>query len=113
MKETSLASIKPLQNNQFWFLAIAAGLIAVHVSLYFRLNGPLNQVCITLLGLAAVFSLLSEKRHTLKFESDIFSSLLGISLIAFTLYRSLFINLVDFLVDLAPFTGLLGLSTLR
>jgi len=110
MKETSLASIKPLQDNQFWFLAIAAGLIAVHVSLYLKLNGTLNQVSISLLGLAAVFSLLSEKRHTLKFESDIFSTLLGVLLIAFVLVRSLFATKVDSFVELTPFIGMLGLA---
>lgn len=110
MKETSLASIKPLENTQFWFLAIAAGLIAVHVSLYLKLGGTFNQVTISLLGLAAVFTLLSEKRHTLKLESDLFSSLLGILLIAFILVRSLYINAVDSFVELAPFIGLLGLA---
>jgi cyanoexosortase A len=112
MKINALAQIKPLENTQFWLLAIAGSLTAVYASLYTRLDGNLSQVTITLLGLAAVFSLLAEKRHTLKFESDIFSSLLGILLIAFALLRSNYVMAVDSFVDLIPFIGFLGIALL-
>jgi len=112
MKINSLAEIKPLENTQFWLLAIAGSLTAVYVSLYMRLDGNLSQVTISLLGLGAVFSLLAEKRQTLKFESDIFSSLLGILLIAFTLLRSNYVIAVDSFVELTPFIVFLGLALL-
>lgn len=112
MKINSLAEIKPLENTQFWLLAIAGSLTAVYVSLYMRLDGNLSQVTISLLGLGAVFSLLAEKRQTLKFESDIFSSLLGILLIAFTLLRSNYVITVDSFVELTPFIVFLGLALL-
>lgn len=110
MKGTSLASIKPLENTQFWLLAIAGGLVAVYVSLYLKLYGSINQVSICLLGLFAVSSLLAEKRHTLKFESDIFSTLVGTLLIAFVLVRALSVSSIDFFVELSPFIGLFGIA---
>ncbi len=112
MKINSLAQIKPLENTQFWLLAIAGSLTAVYVSLYIRLDGNLSQVTISLLGLGAVFSLLAEKRQTLKFESDIFSSLVGIVLIAFALLRSNYVVVVDSFVELTPFIVFLGLALL-
>ena len=112
MKINSLAQIKPLENTQFWLLAIAGSLTAVYVSLYMRLDGDLSQVTISLLGLGAVFSLLAEKRQTLKLESDIFSSLLGILIIAFALLRSNYVVTVDSFVELTPFIVFLGLALL-
>ncbi len=112
MKNDYLAAIKPLENTQFWLLAIAGSLTAVYVSLYLKVEGNVSQVAISLLGLAGVFSLLEEKRQKLKFESDIFSSLLGILLITFVLLRSNYVNVVDSFVELSPFIGFLGLALL-
>ncbi len=112
MKNNSLAAIKSLENTQFWLLAIASSLTAVYITLYMRLDGNLSQLTISLLGLGAVFSLLAEKRQTLKFESDIFSSLLGILLIAFALLRSNYVAAIDSFVELTPFIVFLGLALL-
>lgn len=112
MKIDSLAKLKPLENTQFWLLAIASSLTALYVSLYLRLDGDLSQLTISLLGLGAVFSLLAEKRQTLKLVSDIFSSLLGILLIAFALLRSNYVVGVDSIVEFTPFIVFLGLALL-
>lgn len=112
MKATSLASLKPLKNTEFWLLAIASGLIAVHLSLSWRLNTNLSELSMSLLCWGAVLSLLSDKRHTLKLESDFFSSLLGLLLIAFVLLRSLFITSIDPIFDFSPFIAALGLAML-
>jgi hypothetical protein len=81
MKATSLASIRPLQNTQFWLLAIAGGLIALQLSLSWRLSGDFNQVSISILYWGAVLSLIWEKRHTLSLKV-VFSSLVGLLIIA-------------------------------
>lgn len=112
MKATSLASLKPLQNTQFWLLAIAGGLIAVHLSLSWRLSTNVSQLSISVLGWGAVFSLLWDKRHTLRLESDVFSSLVGVLLIAFVLLRSLFVTSIDSIFDLSPFIAGLGVALL-
>jgi len=112
MKATSLASIRPLQNTQFWLLAIAGGLIALQLSLSWRLSGDFNQVSISILYWGAVLSLIWEKRHTLSLKSGIFSSLVGLLIIAFVLLRSFFITSFDALFDLSPLIIGLGLALL-
>jgi cyanoexosortase A len=112
MKNNSLAAIKPLENTLFWLLAISGGLTAVYTSLYIRLDGNLSQLTISLLGLGAVFSLLADKRQTLKLESDIFSSFLGILIIAFVLIRSNYVDAVDSFVELTPFIVFLAIALL-
>ena len=112
MKATSLAVVKPLQNMQFWLLAIAGGLIAVHLSLTWRVAPDTGKLSISVLGWGAALSMLWEKRHTLSLESDVFSSLLGLFLIAFVLLKSLFVTSYDSVVDLTPFIAGLGLAML-
>ena len=112
MKNISLATIKPLENPQFWLLAIAGSLTAVYISLYMRFDGNSSQLTISLLGLGAVFSLLADKRQTLKLESDLFSSLLGVLLIAYVLFRSNYIIVIDSFVELTPFVAFVGLALL-
>lgn len=112
MKATSLAVGKPLQNTQFWLLAIAGGLIAVHLSLTWRVAPDTGRLSISVLGWGAALSMLWEKRHTLILESDVFSSLLGLLLIAFVLLKSLFVTSYDSVVDLTPFIAGLGLAML-
>lgn len=112
MKATSLTSLKPLQNTEFWLLAITGGLIAVHLSLSWRLNANLSQLSISVLGWGAVLSLLWDKRHTFKLQSDVFSSLLGLLLIAFVLLRSLSVTQIDSVFELSPFIAALGVAML-
>jgi len=112
MKATSFASIRPLQNTQFWLLAIAGGLIAVHLSLSWRLSGDFNRMSISVLCWGAVLSLLWEKRHTLSLKSGIFSSTLALLIITFFLLRSFFITSFDALFDLSPLIAGLGLAML-
>jgi cyanoexosortase A len=112
MKATSLNSLKPLQNTEFWLLAIAGGLIAVHLSLSWRLDANLSQLSISVLGWGAVLSLLWDKRHTFKLQSDVFSSLLGLLLIAFVLLRSLSVTQIDSVFELSPFIAALGVAML-
>ncbi len=100
------------QKTQFWLLAIAGGLIAIQLSLTWKLNQDVSQKIVVGLYWVAVFSLLREKRHTLELESDIFSSLLGLSLLAFVLVRSLLMTSPDSIYDLSFFLAALGLALL-
>lgn len=109
---TFLGLTRRLQNTQFWLLAIAGGLIAVHLSLTWRIDGDLSQMAMSALAWGAALSLLWEKRHNLSFESDIFSSVLGLLFIAFVLFRSLFVTGFDSLVQLSPVITALGLAML-
>jgi len=112
MKANSLASIRPLQNTQFWLLVLTGGLIAVHLSLSWKITPNFSHLGIIVLGWGAVLSLLWEKRHSLNLESDVFSSLLGVLLIAFVLFRSWFVISFDAVFDISPFITALGLAML-
>lgn len=111
MKANSLAELK-LHNTQFWLLAIAGGLIAIHLSLSWRSDPSMSQFSLSVLCWAAVLSLLWDKRHKLILESDIFSSLLGLSLIAFVLFRSAMMTSFDAVFNLTPLIAGLGLAML-
>lgn len=112
MKATSIAEFRPLKNTQFWLLAIAGGLIAIHLSLSWRSDPNLTGVSMSILCWGAVLSLLWEKRHTLTFKSDILSSILGLLLIAFVLVRSVLMTSFDSVFYLSPFVAGLGLALL-
>jgi len=111
MKEISLPSGR-CQRTQFWLLAIAGGLIAIQISLTWRLTKDSSQVTVVGLYWGAVISLLWEKRRNLNIESDILSSLLGLLLVAFVLVRSLLMTSYDSIYYLSNFMAALGLALL-
>lgn len=112
MKATFLTEIRPLQNSQFWLLAIASGLVAIHMSLSWRSNPDLSHLSMTILCWGAVFSLLWDKRHTLTLGSDMFSGVLGSLLIAFVLLRTVLMSSFDTVFTLSPVIAAIGLALL-
>ena len=104
--------IKPLKNTQFWLLAIAGCLVGIHLSLSWKSEPNLSQLSMSILCWGAVFTLLSEKYRKLNLDSDVFSSLLGLLLIAFVLFRSLLMTSFDAVFELTPFIAGLGLAML-
>ena len=111
MKAISL-ELRPLRTTQFWLLAIAGGIIATHLSLSWRVAPDIGRLSITILGWGAALSLLWEKRHTLTLETDVFSSFIGLILIAFVLLKSFFVTTYDSVIDITPFIAGLGLAML-
>ena len=112
MNSSSLSVIKPLKNTHFWLLAIAGGLIAIHLSLSWKSDPNLSGLSMSVLCWGAVLTLLWEKRQNLRLESDILSSLIGLLLIAFVLIRSLVMTSFDSVFELTPFIAGLGLAML-
>jgi cyanoexosortase A len=110
MKVFSQNGWRSLQHPQSWLLAIAGGIAAIHLSLSWRSNADINQLCLSLLCWFAVATLLWEKRHNLILQSDIFSSLLGFILLGFVLLRSLWMTSFDNLFHFTPFIAALGLA---
>ncbi len=111
-KATSLGEFRPLKNTQFWLLAIAGSLIAIHLNLIWRSDPNLTGASLSVLGWGAVLSLLWEKRHTFSFKSDVLSSFFGLLLIAFVLVRSVVMTSFDSVFFLCPFIAGLGLALL-
>ncbi|MBW4612488.1 MAG: cyanoexosortase A [Desmonostoc vinosum HA7617-LM4] len=90
MKSNHLTPAKLIENPQIWILGIAAGLMAIILTLTWR-SGDVSQMGMSLLFLFAVASLLGEKRHKLSLESGIFPSVVGLSLIALILWQSTYL----------------------
>lgn len=102
-----LATVK---TTQFWLLAIAAGLIAIHLTLSGRDDDVSSQAIGTLYWLAASF-LVWQKRHRLILESGLISSLTGVLLIVGVIVRSTSLPSTNFL-SVFPFLSGLGLGLL-
>jgi cyanoexosortase A len=104
---TEINWLKQLQEPKYWLLGIAAGSIALHLTLISRTeNTDLFGTMMLFWGVVAF--LIWERHESLNLESGIFGSFLGATLIAFTLLKSSSISGYDFFLRLAPF--LFGLS---
>ncbi len=110
MKATHQAPVKLLKKSPFWLLGIAAGLIAIHLTLTWR-AGIIGYLGLSVLSGLASWSLLWEKRHSLNLESGIIPSFLGVSLIAWVLWKSAGLTEPDF-VRLSPLISAVGLALL-
>lgn len=100
-----------LLQPKYLLLAIAAGLITLSIHLAMKseftdLGGT------TLLFWVAVSSQLWQKRSILKLYSDIFSTLLGTSLIALVLFRCQFPYVDESFLRISPILSLLGFALL-
>ncbi|MBW4450208.1 MAG: cyanoexosortase A [Spirirestis rafaelensis WJT71-NPBG6] len=111
MKSIHLTPVSRLKNAQFWLLAIGAGLIAIHITLTCKANNP-NLLSASFIFWAAVSSLVWEKRDTFKLESGMFSSFLGLSIIAIVLLKSASLKSLDGFLYLSPSICALGLALL-
>ncbi len=110
MNITEIALPKLLKDIRYWLLGIAAGLEAICLTLIWKADDT-GHLGMSLLFLFAVGSLTWEKRNTLKFESEVMPSIVGIGLISWVLWQSA--NLADGnTMRLLSFTSALGLALL-
>ncbi|WP_013323981.1 cyanoexosortase A [Gloeothece verrucosa] len=98
--------LKQLQKPNYWLLGLAAAVVALHLTLLDR-SGEQNLLSLSILLWLSIASLLWDKREDLKLESGIFSSLLGIILLAIVLARSL--SPAGYHFGVAPFLSGLAL----
>ena len=111
MKITPLPSLKKLNEPQFWLLSIAAGLIALHLTLTSRAYDT-KLLVISAGAWTAASCLVYRKRHSLKLEMGVVSSALGISLIALVLLKSSSLSDYDTFLRISPLVGAIGLGLL-
>jgi hypothetical protein len=78
--------VKPLKSSKFWLTGIAAGLVAIHLNVTFRL-GELNLLSMSALFWLVVSSLVWRKHNSLSLESGVLASCLGATLIAALLLK--------------------------
>ncbi len=101
-------SVKDLK---LWLLGLAAGLIALHLTLTWK-SGNSDLLSTTVLFWVAVSALLWKKRDTLNLESDVFSSFLGASLLTLVLLKSAHLSGNPSFLRISPFLSGLGLGLL-
>ncbi|MCC5638260.1 cyanoexosortase A [Nostoc sp. CHAB 5844] len=113
MKATHVLN-QPLKNPQLWLLGIGGGLVAILLTIIWKAEDD-SHLGMTVLSLFAVASLLGDKKHKLKLESDVISSVLGTVLIAIVLWYSIYLpqgKLLAVYTHLSPFVVALGLGLL-
>ena len=96
-------------DSKFWLLAIATGLIVIHLTLEFRNNQ--SGLPDTLLYWFAASSLVWKKRHELHLKSGWLGTGLGLCLIAIVLLKSQVLSAnVDSFLRVAPLMSAVGLG---
>ncbi len=109
---TEINWLKQVQEPKYWLLGIASGLIALHLTLTSRTNDT-DLFGTMLLFWGVVAFLIWERHESLTFESGIFASFFGASLIAFILLKSSSIPAgYDFFIRLSPFVTGVSLALL-
>ncbi|HBB36249.1 MAG TPA: cyanoexosortase A [Cyanobacteria bacterium UBA8803] len=103
--------LKPIQTIQFWLLGIAAGLISLHLHLAWRSDNN-DLFSSSLLFWVAILFSLGKKGDRLNLQSGVFASFFGASLIAWLLFKSLYLVGDDFFGRLSPFISVFSLSLL-
>ncbi|NEO73189.1 hypothetical protein [Moorena sp. SIO3H5] len=109
MKANHFSTITHLKNAQYWLVGIAAGLIAIQLTLADRSNIA-DLLSTSFLFWVVVSYMVWEKRHTLHLESDIFYGVLGSLLIRLVLLRSTFVSGYDIFIRFSPLISVLDLS---
>lgn len=102
----------PVQNFQvakFWLLVLAGGLIALHLHSSWEAKLA-NLVITSILFIGAIAFKLKRKHSTLNLESNLFSQIVGSTLVACVFLSQIFLPSYDFLIRLLPFISGLGLA---
>jgi cyanoexosortase A len=110
MKAINQTTFLQLKNAQFWLIAITAALIAIHLTLAWRGNPSLLGT--SFLFWAAISSLIWEKRYSLRMESGIIPSFLGLLLLGLVLIKSASMTSLGGFLYVFPFVSGLGLALL-
>ncbi|BAY22933.1 hypothetical protein NIES2100_26970 [Calothrix sp. NIES-2100] len=110
MNITHLKSAKLFKTEPFWLLSIAAGLQAIYLTLVWKAD-DVGHLGMSILFLFAISSILWDKRHTLKFESDVFSSIVGWLIISWVLWQSA-THISEYALRVLSFSAAVGVSLL-
>ena len=108
---TEINWLKHVQEPKYWLLGIASGLIALHLTLTSRIDDS-DLFGTMLLFWGVVAFLIWERHESLTFESGVFASFFGASLIALILLKSSSISEYDFFIRGTPFLSGISLALL-
>ncbi|HEY9706133.1 MAG TPA: cyanoexosortase A, partial [Allocoleopsis sp.] len=87
----------------------AAFLMAINLALMLRLNTDIVRIAIYVVAWCLILINLWSKRRFLQFNSDVFSSFLGLVLIIFVVQKNLFSVRPEPIIEILPFMTGLGL----
>lgn len=108
---TEINWLKHVQEPKYWLLGIASGLIALHLTLTSRTNDT-DLFGTMLLFWGVVAFLIWERHESLTFESGVFASFFGASLIALILLKISSISGYDLFIRATPFLSGISLALL-
>lgn len=109
---TEINWLKHVQEPKYWLLGIASGLIALHLTLTSRTNDT-DLFGTMLLFWGVVAFLIWERHESLTFESGVFATCFGASLIALILLKSSSISGgYDVFIRISPFLSGISLALL-
>ena len=108
---TEINWLKHVQEPKYWVLGIASGLIALHLTLTSRTNDT-DLFGTMLLFWGVVAFLIWERHESLTFESGVFASFFGASLIALILLKISSISGYDLFIRATPFLSGISLALL-
>ncbi len=104
-----LAPVQNFQVAKFWLLVLAGGLIALHFHSSWEAKLT-NLVVTSILFIGAIAFKLKQKHSSLSLQSNLFSKVIGATLIASVFLSQIFLPSYDFLIRLLPFISGLGLA---
>ncbi|MBI4783121.1 MAG: cyanoexosortase A [Oscillatoriophycideae cyanobacterium NC_groundwater_1537_Pr4_S-0.65um_50_18] len=81
--------LKPWQDFKIWLCSIGLGLILLHLLLVWKLTGQIDQILLSGLFWLAIAQKLWRRRWQLQWQSDGFTSAIGLLLLGLTLIKSL------------------------
>jgi len=110
MAKSNIVRVTSLKDFRFWLLAIAAGLVAIHLVLTYRTDNA-NLLVSSMVFWFVVSYLIWVKRYTLNLKFSLIASLLGVVLLGVLLLKSTAITGGNFL-RLYPFLSGVGVALL-
>jgi cyanoexosortase A len=102
-----------LRNPNFWVLGITGCLIAINLDITWATSQSIDQVVFKILAWGAALFLSWQQRHYLCLKSEITSTIIGLILIAWVMFRSLSSSITDdVLVNISPLISVLSICLL-
>ncbi|MBL1208840.1 cyanoexosortase A [Geminocystis sp. GBBB08] len=111
MNTEKLNPTELMRNYGFWMWFVLSALVAINLTIFYKMNNIAHAGMSGLFWLA-IYSMLWDKRHELKFKRELFPSILGVLLIGWTLFvsKSIPTEKENNLLSIAPFVFSLGVS---
>lgn len=96
MKLSVMNIVPKLKKSNFWLFAIAINLIIIYLILHWKFSSNIDAVFLNALFCSSILYLIWKKQYNLNLESDLFSTVIGLSLIILVLIKSLSLFWFDY-----------------